>query len=155
MRLDLSRVAAQWWQENFRKCMREQSAPLKPFRGSETILLVEDEAPVRKMTTLLLERLGYQVQKASSGEEALRLARGNPEQIDLLLTDALMPGMSGCELAEILLARDPGLKVLFLSGHTGDTVVRHSAVHTGVAFLQKPFTVDALSKKLRKVLDRR
>jgi PleD family two-component response regulator len=75
MRLDLSRVAAQWWRENFLKYMREQSAPLKPFRGSETILLVEDEAPVRKMTTLLLERLGYQVQKASSGEEALRLAR--------------------------------------------------------------------------------
>ena len=151
MRLDLTRIAAQWWQENFLKYMREQNAPLKPFRGSETILLVEDEAPVRKMTTLLLQRLGYQVQKASSGEEALRLARGSREQIDLLL----MPGMSGCELAEVLLARDPGLKVLFLSGHTGDTVVRHSAVHTGVAFLQKPFTTDALSKKLRKVLDRR
>jgi two-component system cell cycle sensor histidine kinase/response regulator CckA len=133
--------------------MREHSAPLEPFRGSETILLVEDEAPVRKMTTLLLERLGYQVQNASSGEEALRLARGNREKIDLLLTDMLMPGMSGSELADALLARDPALKVLFLSGHTVDTVVRHSAVHTEVAFLQKPFTFDALSKKLREVLN--
>jgi len=79
------------------------------------------------MTTLLLERLGYQVQNASSGEEALRLARGSRKQIDLLLTDMLMPGMSGSELAEVLLAGDPTLKVLFLSGHT---VVRHSAVHT-------------------------
>jgi two-component system cell cycle sensor histidine kinase/response regulator CckA len=134
--------------------MRKHSAPPDPFRGSETILLVEDEASLLKMTTLLLERLGYQVQNASSGEEALRLARGSREQIDLLLTDMLMPGMSGCELAEVLLARDPALKVLFLSGHTGDTVVRHSVVHTEVAFLQKPFTFDALSKKLREVLDR-
>jgi PleD family two-component response regulator len=102
MRLDITRIAAQWWKGTFLKYMHEQSAPLKPFRGSETILLVEDEAPVRKMTTLLLERLGYQVQKASSGEEALRLARGSREQIDLLLTDVLMPGMSGCELAEVL-----------------------------------------------------
>jgi two-component system, cell cycle sensor histidine kinase and response regulator CckA len=102
------------------------------------------------MTTMLLERLGYQVQNASSGEEALRLARGSRKQIDLLLTDMLMPGMSGSELAEVLLARDPTLKVLFLSGHT---VVRHSAVHTGVAFLQIPFTFDALSKKLREVLN--
>ena len=123
---------------------------LQQIRGSETILLVEDEAPVRKMTTLLLKRLGYQVQNASSGEEALRLARGSRKQIDLLLTDMLMPGMSGSELAEVLLARDPTLKVLFLSGHT---VVRHSTVHTGVAFLQKPFTFDALSKKLREVLN--
>jgi two-component system, cell cycle sensor histidine kinase and response regulator CckA len=126
---------------------------LQQIRGSETILLVEDEALVRKMTTLLLERLGYQVHNASSGEEALRLARDNRERIDLLLTDVLMPGMSGCELAEVLLARDPALKVLFLSGHTSDTVVRHSTAHTEVAFLQKPFTFDALSKKLREVLN--
>jgi two-component system cell cycle sensor histidine kinase/response regulator CckA len=126
---------------------------LQQIRGSETILLVEDEAPVRKMTTLLLKRLGYQVQNASSGEEALRLARGSRERIDLLMTDMLMPGMSGCELAEVLLAGDPALKVLLLSGHTSDTVVRRSAVHTEVAFLQKPFTFDALSKKLREVLN--
>jgi len=129
-------------------CMREQSAPVKPFRGCETILLVEDEAPIRKITALVLKRLGYRVQEASSGEEALRLAQGSREKIDLLMTDMDMPRMSGRELAEVLRARDAGLKVLFLSGHT-------SVLHTEVTFLQKPFTLDALSKKLTEVLDRR
>jgi two-component system cell cycle sensor histidine kinase/response regulator CckA len=128
-----------------------QSPPVKPARRSETILLVEDEAPVREITTLLLVSLGYQVKEASSGEEALRLAQGNRKKIDLLMTDVLMPGMSGSELAEVLRARDAGLKVLFLSGHSRDTVVRHGVMRTEVAFLQKPFTLDALSKKLREV----
>ena len=128
-----------------------QSPPVKPVRSSETILLVEDEAPVREITALLLESLGYRVQEASSGEEALHLAQDSREKIDLLMTDVLMPGMSGSELAEVLRASDAGLKVLFLSGHSGDTVVRHGVVHTEVAFLQKPFTLDALAKKLREV----
>jgi two-component system cell cycle sensor histidine kinase/response regulator CckA len=148
MRLDLTRIAARWSQQKFLKHMREQRAPVKPFRGSETILLVEDEAPIRKITALVLKRLGYRVQEASSGEEALRLAQGSWEKIDLLMTDVVLPGMSGRELAEVLRARDAGLKVLFLSGHT-------SVLHTEVAFLQKPFTLDALSKKLTEVLDRR
>ncbi len=114
---------------------------------------MEDEATVRKITALLLESLGYRVQEASSGEEALRLAQRSPEKIDLLMTDVPMPGMSGRELAEVLRARYAGLKVLFQSGHTGDTVVRHGVVDTEVTFLQKPFTLDALSKKLREVLD--
>jgi CheY-like chemotaxis protein len=128
-----------------------QSPPVKPVRSSKTILLVEDEAPVREITALLLVSLGYKVKEASSGEEALRLAQGNREKIDLLMTDVLMPGMSGSELAEVLRARDAGLKVLFLSGHSRDTVVRHGVVHTEVAFLQKPFTLDALSKELMEV----
>jgi two-component system, cell cycle sensor histidine kinase and response regulator CckA len=132
-----------------------QSPPVKPVRSSETILLVEDEAPVREITALLLESLGYQVQVATSGEEALRLAQGNREKLDLLMTDMVMPGMSGSELAEVLRARDAGLKVLFQSGHSGATLVRHGVVHTEVAFLQKPFTLDALSRKLREVLDQR
>ena len=129
----------------------QSRAPVKPVRSSETILLVEDEAPVREITALLLESLGYRVQEASSGEEALHLAQDSREKIDLLMTDVLMPGMSGSELAEVLRASDAGLKVLFLSGHSRDTVVRHGVVHTEVAFLQKPFTLDALSKKLREV----
>jgi two-component system, cell cycle sensor histidine kinase and response regulator CckA len=129
-----------------------QSPPVKPLRSSETILLVEDEAPIREITTLLLMSLGYQVKEASSGEEALRLAQGNRKKIDLLMTDVVMPGMSGSELAEVLRARDEGLKVLFLSGHGRDTLVRHGVMHTEVAFLQKPFTLDALSKKLSEVL---
>ena len=116
-----------------------------------TILLVEDEASVRKITALLLKSLGYRLQEASSGEEALRLTQGSREKIDLVMTDVLMPGMSGRELADVLRARDARLKVLFQSGHTGDALVRHGVVHTEVAFLQKPFTLDALSKKLREV----
>jgi len=82
----------------------------------------------------------------------LHLAQGNREKIDLLMTDVLMPGMSGNELAEVLRASDAGLKVLFLSGHSVDTLARDGPVHT--AFLQKPFTLNALSEKLMEVLDR-
>jgi two-component system, cell cycle sensor histidine kinase and response regulator CckA len=81
----------------------------------------------------------------------LRQAQGNRKKIDLLMTDVLMPGMSGSELAEVIRARVAVLKVLFLSGHSRDTVVRHGVMHPEVAFLQKPFTLDALSKKLREV----
>jgi two-component system cell cycle sensor histidine kinase/response regulator CckA len=133
----------------------QSRAPVKQVRSSETILLVEDETSVREITALLLVRLGYQVKEASSGQEALHLAQGNREKIDLLMTDVLMPGMSGNELAAVLRASDAGLKVLFLSGHSGDTLGRHGVVHTEVAFLQKPFTLDALSRKLREVLDQR
>jgi CheY-like chemotaxis protein len=128
-----------------------QSPPCKSARSSETILLVEDQAPVREITTLLLVSLGYQVKEASSGEEALRLAQGNRKKIDLLMTDVRMPGISGSELAQMLRAGDAGLKVLFLSGHSRDSVIGQDVMHTGVAFLQKPFTLDALSKKLREV----
>jgi two-component system, cell cycle sensor histidine kinase and response regulator CckA len=110
------------------------------------IMLVEDEAAIRKMTALVLRRLGYLVQEASSGEEALRWAQANREKIDLLMTDVFMSGMSGHELAGALQYRNPDLKVLFLSGHT---------LQTEAAFLQKPFTVEAVSKKIREVLDRR
>jgi CheY-like chemotaxis protein len=116
------------------------------------VLLVEDEAPLRQMTAVVLRRLGYRVQEASSGEEALDLAQAGRDKIDLLITDVLMPGMSGRELAEVLQARDAGLKVLFLSGRA---VGRQSVAHTGTAFLQKPFTVDAVSKKIKEVLDPR
>ena len=104
------------------------------------------------MTALVLRRLGYRVQEASSGEEALSLAQANRDKIDLLMTDVLMPGMSGRELAEVLQSRDPGLRVVFLSGRAEG---RQSVAHTETAFLQKPFTVDAVSKKIREVLDRR
>jgi two-component system, cell cycle sensor histidine kinase and response regulator CckA len=110
-------------------------------RGSETILLVEEETSVREIIALLLKRLGSRVQEASSGEDGLRLAEGSQEKINLLITDLLMPGMSGRELAQALRARDTSLKVLFLSGHTGNP-----GVHLGV---------DALSKKLKEVLDER
>ena len=131
---------------------QQSRAPIKSVRSSESILLVDDEAPVREITALLLVRLGYRVKEASSGQEALHLAQGNREKIDLLMTDVRMPGMSGNELAEVLRASDAGLKVLFLSGHSVDTLAQDGVVHT--AFLQKPFTLNALSEKLMEVLDR-
>ncbi len=128
------------------KCLR---------RGSESILLVEDETSVREITVLALKRLGYRVQEASSGREALLMAQGNPEKIDLLITDVLMPEMNGREVADALRADDAGLKVLFLSGQNGHILVRDKITPAGAAFLQKPFTLDALYKKLKEVLDQR
>lgn len=122
---------------------------------SETILLVENEFYALKMTALVLKRLGYRVQEASSGEDALLLAEQGREKIDLLMTDLLMPGMGGRELADLLLARDASLKVLFISGQTEDMVARQRIVDAKGAFLQKPFAIDVLSEKLKDVLDRR
>jgi DNA-binding NtrC family response regulator len=120
-------------------------------RDSESILLVEDEVSTRRMTALVLKRLGYRVQEASSAEEALRLAEATGEKIDLLMTDIVMQGLSGCELADLLQSRDAGLKVLFMSGHS---FTHRGIMHPGWAFLQKPFTLEAVSRKLVEVLDR-
>jgi CheY-like chemotaxis protein len=130
-----------------------QSVPPKRVQGGETILLVEDEDPVREVTALLLETLGYRVWQASSAEEALRLVGASREKLDLLLTDVVMPGMNGRELADALQSHGPGLKLLFQSGYTHAVAVRAGIVHAKMAFLQKPFTLDALSRKIREVLD--
>ena len=127
----------------------------KPVAGNETILLVEDEDPVREVTALLLESLGYQVLQVSNAKDALNLVENTRAKIDLLFTDVIMPGMSGRELVEALRLRDPGLKVLFQSGYTDDIVIRHGILRAEVAFLQKPFTVDALAKKIRERLDQK
>lgn len=130
------------------------SAPSKPVGGSETILLVEDEELMRAVTARLLGTLGYRVLEASSGEEASHLAEASGlEKIDLLMTDVVMPDMSGRDLADKLRHRRPGLKVLFQSGYTGEVVVRHGVSHAGVTFLQKPFRLDTLAKKVRAVLE--
>jgi len=124
------------------------------LRGSETLLVVEDEAPVRAVTRQLLERNGYTVIEAPDGPAALALVDGaaGSRRIDLLLTDVIMPGMSGRELADKLRARRPNVRVLFMSGYTDDAVVRHGMLEPGLAYLEKPFRPPVLLKKVRGVL---
>lgn len=133
----------------------EASAPAqasKP-RGTETILLVEDEPSVRAIARGILTRAGYKVLEAEDGAAALRLFESTKEPIHLVLTDVVMPNMSGRELVEQLAKRKPELKVLYMSGYTDDTVVHHGVLDRGIAFLQKPIMPDALGKKVREVLD--
>ena len=130
-------------------------APLETLRGSETILVVEDEAPVRAVTRQLLQRNGYTVLEAPDGATALTMVGGEAGgHIDLLLTDVIMPGMSGRELAEKLKASRPNLHVLFMSGYTDDAVVRHGMLEPGLAYLEKPFRPQTLLKKVRSVLQK-
>ncbi len=122
-------------------------------RGSETILFVEDEQSVRELVKQYLGAMGYSVLEASDGLEALKTAADHPEPIHILITDVVMPHLSGPDLATQLGASRHGLKVLFISGYTDDTVFRHGVLEGGVAFLQKPFNLKALANKIREVLD--
>ncbi|MBI2901552.1 MAG: response regulator [Planctomycetes bacterium] len=124
-----------------------------PPRGSETVLVVEDEDAVRKLTCGLLRAWGYRVLEADGGACALRLCEQHGEPIHLLLTDVVMPRMSGTELADVLVRKRPGLRVLYCSGYTADVIVDHGIIHPAVAFLHKPFAPDALAGKVRQVLD--
>lgn len=126
-----------------------------PPKGTETVLLVEDESSVRKVTACTLREQGYTVLEAGNGEEALLLARGLAgEKIHLLLTDVVMPQMGGRVLAERLRGEHPDTKVLFFSGYPGEGIVHHGVLAPGAAFLQKPFTPAGLAWKVREVLDR-
>jgi CheY-like chemotaxis protein len=121
--------------------------------GTETILLVEDELGVRQLVCEMLQRLGYQILQAGSGAEALHLFEQHKGSIDLLITDVIMPQMSGRELAQRLKTLQPSLKVLYISGYTDDMLAHHGVLESGVFLLQKPFAPDELAKKLREVLD--
>ena len=129
--------------------------PASPIRGSETILLVEDEAQVRAIVKRTLERAGYAVLSANGPEEALRLCETSLLQIDLLLTDVVMPQMNGRELAERVRVLRPATKTLFMSGYTDDAILRHGVLDEGVPFLQKPVTPSNLTRKVRETLDAR
>jgi hypothetical protein len=124
-------------------------------RGTETVLLVEDAAAVRGVAKQTLERQGYTVLEASNGEDALHLAERHHGVIDLVLTDVVMPRLGGRELAERLLSVRPDTHVLYMSGYTDDSVVRHGILEGGVAYLQKPFSPEGLALKVREVLDAR
>ncbi|HEU4693797.1 MAG TPA: response regulator [Vicinamibacterales bacterium] len=126
-----------------------------PTRGPETVLLVEDETAVRDMARTALESYGYTVLTASNGEDAWRTVAARRGNVDLLLTDVIMPGMSGPELADRVRREYAAIAVIFMSGYTSDAVLRQG-VHAGEAnFVQKPFNTAALATKLRQVLDRR
>jgi PAS domain S-box-containing protein len=122
-------------------------------RGSETLLIVEDEPAVRALVASALRGLGYYVLEAGGGEAAIRVAAAYAGTIHLLVTDVVMPQMSGKELAERLQATHPTLKVLFVSGYTENTIVHHGVLEPGIDFLPKPFTLSALSQKVREVLN--
>jgi PAS domain S-box-containing protein len=133
-------------------------APAEPAlgqaaRGSETILLVEDDAMLLGMTSTMLARLGYVVLPASAPGEAMRLAAEHSDEIQLLVTDVVMPEMNGRELVDKLCAAQPGLKHVFISGYAADVLAPHGVLAEGVHFVQKPFSMHALAAKLREALD--
>ena len=115
-------------------------------------MLVEDEDSVRELVRVTLASRGYKVLEASNGEAGLRLVEESKGPIDILVTDVVMPGIGGRELAKKLSALRPGISVLYLSGYTEDAVVTQGAHNEGTAFLQKPFTLQSLTKKVREVL---
>ncbi|MGZ6987360.1 MAG: CHASE domain-containing protein [Thermoanaerobaculia bacterium] len=121
--------------------------------GTETILLVEDEAGVRRLSLTVLETQGYVVLEAPSGDVALQVARSETGPIHLVVTDVVMPGMNGRELWDRLKVLRPDSRVLFMSGYTDDAIARHGVLEPGIAFLQKPFTPFSLAQKVREVLD--
>jgi two-component system, cell cycle sensor histidine kinase and response regulator CckA len=124
-----------------------------PAKGHETILLVEDEPALRAMVRSVLESKGYKVLEARHGEDALMVSELHRGPIDLLLTDVVMPGMSGRELAEHLVNAHNETKILYMSGYTDDAIVHHGVLASDMAFLQKPFSPDAVVRKVREVLD--
>ena len=121
--------------------------------GSETILLTEDEPDLRQLARIFLEDYGYKVLEASSAGEALKRSEELGEPIHLLLTDVIMPGMSGRQLAERILSTRPEMKIMYMTGYTDDMVVQHKVLEPGVQLLQKPFTKLDLAEKVRSILD--
>lgn len=127
--------------------------PIEMPQGRETVLLAEDEEQVRQIIRIILEMNGYRVLEATGGREALSIYKQHKGEIDMIITDAVMPEMSGRELVESLKTLHPTIKVLYMSGYTDDAIVRHGLLDQEIAFLQKPFTPEALMHKVREVLD--
>jgi CheY-like chemotaxis protein len=125
----------------------------RPLAGAETVLVVDDAAGLRELTRRLLQRQGYTVVIAANADEARRLFEQDPS-IDVLLTDVVMPGVSGPELTKQLIEQRPALKVIYMSGYTEEAIARHGVLTPGIAFLQKPFTSETLGRKIREVIDR-
>jgi CheY-like chemotaxis protein len=123
------------------------------LRGNETVLLVEDEEMVRNLATRVLTANGYFVLSAANGPEALALLARHGKPVDVLVTDVVMPGMSGRDLSKEIAKKNFAHRTLFISGYTDDAIVHHGVLEPGLAFLNKPFTLESLLRKLREVLD--
>jgi CheY-like chemotaxis protein len=136
------------------KKLRERAEGKENPRGKETILIVEDEEEVRKLAVRILERQGYKVFEASQGLDAFLIAEEYKGLIDLLVTDVVMPKIGGRELADRIAEICPEIKVLYMSGYTDNAIVHHGVLGEGMEFIQKPFTVEGLARKVREVLDR-
>ena len=121
-------------------------------KGSETILMVEDEKAILEMTSMMMERQGYTVLKASNPADAIDIVNSFKSDIDLLITDVIMPGMNGRDLANELQSRFKNLKCLFISGYTADVIAHHGVLDDGMQFLQKPFSMEALAEKIRGII---
>jgi PAS domain S-box-containing protein len=136
--------------EEMRKEISKEELP----HGNETILIVEDEGEVRKLISKMLERQGYAILETSNGDEALLACERRKGPIHLMLVDVIMPGMSGSELAKALNPLYPEIKILYMSGYTDEAIVRHGVLEKGVNYIQKPFTLEGLARKVREVLDK-
>jgi signal transduction histidine kinase/ActR/RegA family two-component response regulator len=145
-RIRLPRVAAE---------MEPPAAPpaAAPAAGNETILLVEDEGVVRSLVAEILETSGYTVLQAADGPSALELLRRHSGPVDLLVTDVVMPGMSGPDVAKAVASMRPGTQVLYTSGYTDSAIDHHGVLEPGIAFLQKPFSADDLTRKVRDLVE--
>jgi CheY-like chemotaxis protein len=130
-----------------------ETANAHPLTGSETILVVEDEIAVRQVAVTALKSYGYAVIEASDADEACRLYNSRDKPIHLLLTDVVMPGMNGVELAKRLRSCDPQLKVVFVSGYADSIILRHGALDEKARFVQKPYRPTLLASKIREVLE--
>jgi PAS domain S-box-containing protein len=133
--------------------LRKEDATTAAESGHETILLVEDELAILRMTTTMLEHFGYTVLAASRPGQAIHLAKSHVGEIHLLMTDVVMPEMNGRDLAKNLLSLYPGMKRLFMSGYTANVIAHHGVLDQGVHFIQKPFSLKVLAAKVREVLD--
>jgi DNA-binding response OmpR family regulator len=129
-----------------------EEVPAGHPQGGETILVVEDQDSVRAFTTAALKLYGYRVIEASDAEQAFALATQNPTGIQLLLTDVVLPGMNGRQLAERLNGVCPQMKVLFVSGYTADVIARRGVLDHGISYIPKPFSAEGLAAKVREVL---
>jgi two-component system NtrC family sensor kinase len=131
----------------------EEAKPAAPADGTETVLIVEDDAQVNKLAVEALQERGYRVLSASDGASALRMIETAPH-IDLLLTDVVLPGgMNGRELTDAVLRQRAGIKVLYMTGYTRNAIIHHGRLDPDIDLLTKPFTADALTRKVRRILD--